>query len=209
MRQLLRLQTLIDVVYGILLFRLFLFLPSPEVDGFGAKDLIYVLQNSYINYLAIVIGVIMIIVYWVQSNIQFGYLQQTRTPHIIISILQVMFLLIYLYFVRLNLQFDNVLQIDGVIILLQMQSIFLALSGLMSVAGWRYAVIHKLVTDSISTEEKKNVYLRLMPEPIVSLLTFPFAYFGPEAWTASWLLLIPVTMISKRIINRNQTTMKN
>ena len=161
------------------------------------------LQDSYINYLAILIGVIMIIVYWVQSNVQFGYLYQTRTPHIILSILQVMLLLIYLYFVRLDLQFYSL------IILLQMQSIFLALSGFMSVAGWYYAVNNGLVIESISTEEKQEVYLKLMPEPIVSLLTFPFAFIGPGAWTASWLLLIPVTMISRRIINKNRMTMKN
>jgi len=203
MRQLLRLQTLIDVIYGILLFRIFLLLPSPEIDGFGAKELISVLQDSYINYLAIAIGIFMIITYWLQSNIQFGNLRQTRTPHVILSILQVMFLLIYFYFVRLDFQFENVT------ILLQMQSIFLALSGCMSVAGWHYAVNNGLVMESISTEEKREVYLKLMPEPIVSLLTFPFAFIGPGAWTASWLLLIPVTMISRRIINKNRMTVKN
>jgi hypothetical protein len=46
MRQLLRLQTLINVIYGILLFRILLLLPSPEIDGFGAKELISVLQDS-------------------------------------------------------------------------------------------------------------------------------------------------------------------
>jgi hypothetical protein len=77
MRQLVRLQTLIDVVYGILLFRIFLFLPRLEVDGFGAKDLVKVLSESYTNYLMIIVGIFMLIVYWGQSNLQFGNLQRT------------------------------------------------------------------------------------------------------------------------------------
>ena len=203
MRQLFRLQTLIDVVYGIMLFRIFLFLPRPEVDGFGAKDLVKVLSESYLNYLMIIVGIFMLIVYWGQSNMQFGNLERTRTPHAILSILQVVFLLLYFYFVRLDVQFD------GAAIALQMESIFLALAGLMSILGWHYAVKNHLIADALSEEEKYEVYLKLYPEPIVSVLTFPFAFFGPDAWTASWLLLIPVTMITKRIIHNIKTKSKS
>jgi hypothetical protein len=38
-----------------------------------------------------------------------------------------------------------------------------------------------------------------MPEAIVSVITFPLAWFGPLVWTLGWLLLIPVEMISKRV----------
>lgn len=83
-----------------------------------------------------------------------------------------------------------------------MESIFLALAGLMSILGWHYAVKNDLVDDEVTTAEKYEVYLKLYPEPIVSVLTFPFAFFGPDEWTAAWLLLIPVNMITKRIINK-------
>ena len=36
------------------------------------------------------------------------------------------------------------------------------------------------------------MYLKYLPEPIVSVLTLPLAYFGPLVWTLGWLLLIPV-----------------
>lgn len=196
MRQLFRLQTLIDVVYGITLFRIFLFLPRPEVDGFGAKDLVKVLSESYLNYMMIVVGIFMLIVYWGQSNLQFGNLERTKTPHAVFSILQIVFLMLYFYFVRLDMQFE------GAAIALQMESIFLALAGAMSVLGWRYAVKNGLVDQSLSDEERYEVYLKLLPEPIVSLLTFPFAFVGPDVWTASWLLLIPVTIIVRRIIKK-------
>ena len=197
-RQLFRLQTLIDVVYGIMLFRLFLFLPRPEVDNFGAKELVKVLSESYVNYLVIVVGIFMLIVYWGQSNVQFGNLVRTKTNHAILAILQVVFLLIYFYFVRLDVQFD------GARITLQMESIFLALAGLMSVLGWYYAVKHDLVDPKLSEDEKYSVYLKLIPEPVVSILTFPFAYLGAGAWTASWLLLIPVTYFTRRTSNKRK-----
>jgi hypothetical protein len=41
------------------------------------------------------------------------------------------------------------------------------------------------------------MYIKLLNEPIVSLLTFPLAWFGPLIWTLGWLFLIPVGYISK------------
>lgn len=198
MRQLLRLQTLIDVVYGIILFRIFLFLPRPEVDGFGAGELVTVLKQSYLNYLVIIVGIIMVILYWSQSNLQFGNVERTNGTLAFISILQVMFLLVYFYFVRLDIEFD------GAVIALQMESVFLALAGFMSVFGWYYSIRMKLVSDDLTKDDQYAVYLKLLPEPIVSVLSFPFALLGPGIWTLSWLMLIPVTMITKRIINKQK-----
>jgi len=53
--------------------------------------------------------------------------------------------------------------------------------------------------------ELDKTYLKLMPEPITSLLTFPFAVFGADIWTASWLLMVPVSYILKRIRIRMKT----
>jgi uncharacterized membrane protein len=194
--QLNRLTTLIDVIYGIILFRLFLFLPRPEVDGFGADDLVRVLKESYLNYLVILVGLLMTLIYWGQSNLQINNLNRTNTKHAVLSILQVFSLLIYFYFVRLDVEFD------GLVIALQMESIFLAIAGFMSIWAWQYARKMGLISDEMKEQEKEGVLLKLMPEPIVSALTFPFAIFGPDVWTASWLLLIPVTWFSKKIRTR-------
>jgi hypothetical protein len=67
---------------------------------------------------------------------------------------------------------------------------------------------NQLVSEELSQQETQNLYMKLLPEPVVSLITFPFAYFGPGIWAASWLLLIPVTIIVKRIINKNQSSLK-
>jgi len=192
-KQLLRLAILIDVLYALMIYKMFLFLPRPEVDGFTKDDLFEVLTTSYVNYLVMFVGFLLILIYWMQSNLQFGNLERTDGKHATLSILQVFTLMIYLYFVRLDVEFD------GATIALQMESVFLALSGFLALWSWHYAIKNGLISNNLMKDEQNKVYLKLMPEPIVSVLTFPFAAFGPDIWTLSWLLLIPVGYISKRM----------
>ena len=196
LKQLFRVGTIVDVLYGLMIFRLFLLLPRPEVDHFDAEQLVEVLKTSYLNYLAMFVGIVLVIIYWHQSNIVFGNLERTDGKHATISILQVFSLMLYLYFVRLDLEFD------GAVIALRMESITLAIAGFLSVFSWYYAIKNKLVSDTLTKEEQNKTYLKLLPEPIVSLLTLPFAVFGPDIWTLAWLLLIPVGMLTKYLQKR-------
>lgn len=198
-KQLSRLATIIDVIYGLLIFRLFMILPRPELDGFGKDELVEVLSTSYINYLVMLVGLIMILIYWGQSNLMFGNLRHTDGKHSTLSILQAFCLLIYFYFVRLDVE------LDGAVIALQMESVFLALSGFFGIAAWYYSEKNGLISSKVDHTEKTKIYLKLIPEPLVSVLTFPFAVFGPDIWTLSWLLLIPVGFIIKKISARMKT----
>jgi len=195
-KQLFRLAMLIDVLYALIIYKLFLFLPRPDVDGFTKEDLLEVLSTSYLNYMVMFVGFVLVLIYWGQSNLQFGNLNRTDGKHATLSLLQVITLMIYLYFVRLDVE------LDGAVIALQMESVFLALSGIFSVWSWHYAIKNNLLSDSVTQLERSGVYLKLMPEPIVSILTFPFAVFGPDIWTLAWLMLIPVSWLLKRYRNR-------
>jgi len=195
-KQLLRLALIIDVLYALMIYKIFLFLPRPEVDGFTKDDLVEVLATSYLNYLVMFVGFVLIIIYWMQSNLQFGNLERTDGKHATLSLLQVICLFIYLYFVRLDVEFD------GAVIALQMESVFLALAGFLAVWSWHYAIKNNLTTSTLTSIEEDQVYLKLFPEPIVAVLSFPFAAFGPDIWTLSWLLLIPVGIILKRVRRR-------
>jgi len=195
-KQLMRLAVLIDVLYALMIYKLFMFLPRPEIDGFTKTDLVQVLSTSYLNYMVMFVGFVLVILYWMQSNLQFGNLDRTDGKHATLSILQVITLMIYLYFVRLDVEFD------GATVALQMESIFLFLSGLFAVWSWHYAVRNNLLSSSVTPVEQTGVYLKLMPEPIVSILTLPFAVFGPDIWTLAWLMLIPVSWLLKRYRQR-------
>ena len=191
-KQLFRLSVIIDVLYALIIYRLFTFMPNPQVDNFGREELYKVLTESYLNYFVIVVGLVLVILYWGMSNLQFGNLDRTDGKHSALSILQVFSLMIYIYFVRLDAEFG------GEVLLMQMQSLFLSVAGFLSVASWYYALKSNLVSDAPTKVEKETMYLKFLPEPTVSLLTFPLAYFGPLVWTLGWLLLIPVGWALKK-----------
>lgn len=185
-KQLFRLALIIDVLYALMIYKLFTLMPSPEIDGFGREELYKVLTHSYLNYTVIIIGLVLVILYWGMNNLQFGNLSRTDGKHSALSILQVFSLMLYIYFVRLDAEFG------GEVLLMQLQSLFLAIAGFLSVGSWYYALNNNLVSDAPSKVEKETMYLKFLPEPVVSVLTLPLAYFGSLVWTLGWLLLIPV-----------------
>lgn len=196
-KQLFRLSVITDVLYALMIYKLFTLMPNPEIDGFGREELFEVLTESYLNYTVIAIGLVLVILYWGMSNLQFGNLKRTNSTHSALSILQIFSLMLYIYFVRLDAEFG------GEVLLMQMQSLFLAIAGFLSVGCWHYALKNNLVSDAPSKLEKETMYIKFLPEPVVSLLTFPLALFGPLVWTLGWLLLIPAGLVSEEIHAQN------
>jgi len=195
-RQLNRIMIIIDVLYALMIFQLFMMMPRPEIDNFTANELVTVLKTSYINYLAMFVGMVLILLYWGQNHVVFGNLDRTDGTLSVIAILQTFILMLYLYFVRLDLE------MGGQTLVLRLESVSLAIAGGIGVWAWHYANKRQLFTDKLSDLEVDKTYLKLMPEPITSILTIPFAVFGPGIWTLSWLLMIPVSYILKRIRKR-------
>jgi len=195
-RQLNRIMIIIDVLYALMIFQLFLMMPRPEIDNFTANELVTVLKTSYINYLAMFVGMVLILLYWGQNHVVFGNLDRTDGTLSVIAILQTFILMLYLYFVRLDLE------MGGQTLVLRLESVSLAIAGGIGVWAWHYANKRQLFSDKLSDLEVDKTYLKLMPEPITSILTIPFAVFGPDIWTMSWLLMIPVSYILKRIRKR-------
>ncbi len=184
-RQLIRLEVMIDVLFALMIYKLFTLMPNPDIDGFGRDELYEVLTKSYLNYTVIIIGLVLVLIYWGMNNLQFGNLNRTDGKHATLSILQVFSLMLYIYFVRLDAQFE------GEVFLMQLQSTFLALAGFLSVASWYYAIKNGLVSEDPTELEKEKMYIKLLPEPIVASLTFPLAYFGPREWAQRELQPIP------------------
>ena len=193
-RQLGRLQTLLDVVFALMILQVFLILPKPTGDEIDrTKDLLIFLQGHSGKYEMVIVGLILIVVYWAQNNKAFGNLKRTDGTHAAMSIFQVFFLLIYLYFVRMGVEFRN--DIASFVF----QSISLALVGFTAVAAWSYAIKdRRLITDTLSDREARELRFTFMSEPITALITIPFSWLGPLAWTLAWLANIPISMLLKR-----------
>ena len=184
-KQLRRLQTLMDVVFGVLLIRIFTLLPHPVKPETGAFDPLVIFTEGGEDFIMFIIGFVLITIYWIQNNKTTGNLVATDSKHTVLSIMQLLFLLLYLYSVRL----DAETQSD--VLALFMQSVSLALAGFAGVAAWIYATKQPdMVSEAVSDEEINELKIGILAEPLAALVTIPFAFVGPGIWNLSWLSVI-------------------
>jgi hypothetical protein len=193
-RQLDRLQTLVDVMFALMLWQIVSPLPLPEASadwsfGFLGRFLV---ENAD-EFLSALIGVVLIIIYWAQSNALMGNLVRTNTRHAALIISQIVFLMLYGYAMRLG---EIVPGLPGSQVL---QSLTLGGLGFAGVAGWSYAMRNRrLLSPAISDSEARQLRIGVLPEPLTALLTIPFAFLGSWYWELSWLLYIPIAAFLRR-----------
>ena len=129
----------------------------------------------------------------------FSHLVRTDGKHTTISVIQLFFLLIYLYSVNLGIRFD-----DDLIAML-LQSISLALVGFMSMWGWGYAVGQKtLIDEDMPKDNITHMKVTILTKPITACITIPFAFVGQLAWDMSWLVYPLIGMAVKKYINAHK-----
>ena len=190
-RQLRRLETLVDVVFGITIWRLFVLLPRPEENPEWAH-LLDMLGDSLLNFAAVLIGLIIVIIYWIQSNLLFKYLVRTDGWHIGLSIAQLFSLLLFLYAMRVSIQMDAEASTRI------FESAMACLLGVFSFAAWYYA-LHKgkLVTEELEADEASAITQRIKAEPVTAAITLPFAA-GMWMWEFSWFIYPVVVYFYRR-----------
>lgn len=191
------LKILINVLFGILLFQIFMILPRPDDPLLEYYTLNQIFDGNVDKLLVIMVGVILTVIYWIQINKQFGNLERSSGLHAALGISQMFCLMLYLYFVRFDMEFE------GLEIALQMQSVFLALAGFIGVFNWGYARRHKLTSKFINDQEEKYLFYQLLPEPSAALFSLAFAGFGPEIWSLSFLIIVPISLICKKLGKKN------
>ena len=192
--QLFRLERLSDVVFALVIIRLFTLLPKPESMDAGWWSLTDMLFSNTMDLVMILVGLILVIIYWTQHNTLYGNLAKTDNKHTAIAILQLFALLLFLYSVRMGSKFGGTLEARV------FESVSAAFVGIISVIGWIYAIRnHRLVLPELSEDEARNLLEKIIVEPAVALLTIPCAFIGPVVWEIAWLAFIPVAQIIKRI----------
>jgi hypothetical protein len=192
-------RIVINILYSLLIFQVFLILPRPGDPELEYHSLGQIYSENLSLILVIVVGLVLIVMYWIQFNRQLGNLVRSSPIHASLSVVQMFCLMLYLYFVRFDMEYD------GMKLALQMESIFLALAGFLGAFNWRYAKNQKLTSDQIGDDEEHSIFYSLLPEPIASLFTLPFAAFGPTIWTISFLSIIPIGYILKLVRKKYET----
>jgi uncharacterized membrane protein len=192
--QLSRLERLTDVVYAVVLWRLFILIPKPvSAEGAWHNFSEYLVENGF-TLAVVVIGVMFVIIYWLQSNTLLGNLEKSDSKHAILSIIQLFALLLFL----LSLNMGVVL--GGSVFTRLLESITAALTGLSGALAWRYGIRNRrLIQPDVNDFDARKILDGVLAEPLTALMTIPFAFAGPWMWEASWLLLIPTNIILKRI----------
>jgi uncharacterized membrane protein len=178
-RELRRLETLIDTVFAIVIVVIVIDLPAP--DESAAFDLVSFIALRVNSLIVAMLGVIIVLVYWFQSNLLLGNLDRTNGAHGALSLLQIFFVLVYLLSISFGISAGN----DPLV--LAVQSIAAALVGFAAAAAWWYASYNRrLLTPDISDDEIAVLRLRVLAEPLTALLTLALAFVNAVAWELGW-----------------------
>ena len=182
------LRIVINVLYALMIFQIFLILPRPDDPELEYSTLEQIYSDNVNVLLVMIVGLVMTITYWMQFNKLVGNLVRSSAMHSVLALVQMFLLMVYLYFVRFDIEFD------GPVLALQMESIFLSLAGFIGVASWIYARRKKLTSELIDDREAVNIVYGILPEPIAALFSLPFAVYGPGVWSLSFLIILPLSL---------------
>lgn len=178
-RTLRRLENLLDGVFALSLVLLAMNFPTP--DSMQSVSLTEFLEAQLSGIVGAVIGLVVILIYWVQSNRLCGSLARTDSRHSSLMIIQVFFVLFYLYTIELAFKLG-----EGPV-LLALQSVGAGLIGVMAAMGWWYASKNRrLLDDEIKESDVKALQLRVLAEPLTALFTIPLAFISPLLWELGW-----------------------
>ena len=190
------LKILMNALFALLLFQAFMILSRPDDPLLEYYSLAQIFTGNTDELLLILVGMILIVVYWVQNNKQLANLKRSSGTRAALAVSQMFALMIYLYFMRFDMEFE------GLEIALYMQRVFLAPAGFIGVFNWVYARRNDLTLDRIDDAEEKYRFFQLPPEPSAALFSLAFAGYGPEVWILSFLIVIPLSVICTRLGKR-------
>ena len=186
-----------DVIYALVIWRLFMILPRPDEGESGSGSVLDLVTSHWDTFLVVLLGLVIVIIFWLQNNSLFGYLKATDRIHTVIAIFQLFFLLFFLYSIGTGLRLGAAADSR---MLESFAALLLAISAYL---GWYYAYRKgDLVSDDVPSEKSEELLKQNLAEPFTALLTMPFAFVGPIAWELSWFLYPFIRWAFGRIARR-------
>ena len=190
--QLSRLETLTDVLYAIVIWNFFVLIPDPA-GNWPWDSVVSFLIANWLILVFVIIGILISIIYWAQSNRLLGLLERTDGIHSGFMFFQLLFLLMFLYSMHLGIVKG------GSVGTRAFESLAVTLMGLSSSLGWYRAVKdRRLVLPEVSDKQIREETTQVLVELISPIITIPFAFAGPIYWEISWLGFIPLSYLLKR-----------
>jgi len=172
-----------DVVYALVIWRIFMILPRPSEDESESISVLDLVISDWDSFVIGLLALVIVIIFWLQNNSLFACLKATDRIHTAITIFQLFFLLFFLYSIGIGLRLGAGADSR---ILESFAAFLLAVSAYL---GWYYAYRKGgLVSDNVPANKSEELLKQNLAEPITALLTMPFAFVGPIAWELSWFL---------------------
>jgi len=191
-RRLRRLETFLDVAYAVLFVNFIMYLPETEDMAwrelpFGLLSLL--LDNS-LDLLRLFVAVGLTLISWNLTHKLLGPLERSDARHSLLALLQFLFVCFFLFFAVSDPALESVASPVG-------QSVCLAISGFIGIAGWSYARRKDFANGELTEAQKDDVGRSVVIEPITASLTTGLGFVGPGVWTLGWLV-IPLLLVAAR-----------
>lgn len=197
-KQLRRLETFLDVVYAIL-FVNFIMSYLPETEDMTWTELPFglwsLLLDNSLNLLRLLIAVGLTLISWNLTHKLLGPLERTNGVHTLLVLVQLIFVCLFLFFAIADPTLQSVSSPVG-------QSICLALSGFIGVAGWSYARKNGLVKTVLTKAQKDDIGKSVIIEPTTALVNTGLGFVGPGSWTLGWFVIPLVLVAARKLLER-------
>ena len=148
------------------------------------------------NLLRLFIGLGLTIISWNLTHKLLGALVRTNPLHTLLSLLQFIFVCLFLWFAISDPEIISISSRVG-------QSLCLAISGFIGVAGWFYARNKGYTKTDLTEAQKDSVEKNIFTEPLTALLNTGPGFVGPVTWTLGWVLIPMVLAGGKRLFKRD------
>ena len=191
-----RLSRFIDVVYALLFFHI-LSTYLPHFEGMGWMDKPYGLLSHLYDgrneMLRIFIGAGLTVLYWNQNTKLFRNLARTNFTHGLLSIVQLLFVVLFVYFAIA----DPDLQSKSSPAL---QAASLAIAGFIGILALRYAYKKQLMHENMTETDLQGEVRANLMEPMTATINTGLAFVGPLIWTIGWFVLpVVISRILKAV----------
>jgi hypothetical protein len=101
-----RLVILTDVVYALVLWRIFQVIPRQDHTAWTPGYFLSFFADNAMTFVLALIGLAVTIIYWIQNNSLFGDLDRTDGRHTALSIVQLFCLLLFLKALRISVEME-------------------------------------------------------------------------------------------------------
>ena len=189
-KRLRRLETFLDVAYAVLLVEFIMYLPPTEDMAWTGLQfgLLSLLWDNSLDLLRLFIAAGLTLISWNLTHKLLGPLERTDGWHTLLVLLQFMFVCLFLFFAIADPTLESVSSPVG-------QSLCLAISGFIGIAGWWYARKSGFAKAELTEAQKDGVGRSVIIEPVTALLNTGLGFVGPGIWTLGWFA-IPVVLVA-------------